>query len=100
VKRRTPSRTNVNSNGVLSDGQRLVRKTGVVKFGSAYFKHERLLPMVGGYVGVEATDPWFNFTVVVTVDHEFLCYAYLIDPATGERILASDPDAAAKSMKR
>ena len=101
----TQSNTRYNGAGVLSGGKRLVRKGGIVKFDSAYFQDEKLVPWVGQYVSVSATDPWFNHTVMVTTlpltPHEIICAAAsLIDPTTGEKISKHDPDAAVKSMKR
>lgn len=44
--------------GLVSDGERLVRKGGRVKFAGAWWQHDLLVPYVGRYVYLDNIDYW------------------------------------------
>lgn len=77
---RGPRRDQRCSDGIFSDGWRLVRKGGRVKAARVWFQHDKLIPYVGGYVHVQMNDYWCQEAIVYQRRYDGSSYIATVEP--------------------
>ncbi|HEX9804599.1 MAG TPA: Mu transposase C-terminal domain-containing protein [Candidatus Dojkabacteria bacterium] len=75
------------SGGNISDGIRVVKKGGKIKFDGCWFENREMLSeYVGEYVRVYAEDCFFSYRIPVFHYHGgFICYAHVIKRKVNEK---------------